>query len=238
MATFVLIHGSFLAGYSWRGVRPLLRAAGHEVFTPSLTGLGERSHLATPEVGLETHIQDVVNVLFYEDLNDVILVGHSYGGMVVTGAADRVSERIGKLVYLDAFAPRDGESIRDLERSSGAGPEAAAPEPVGWLIPPMTVYRSGQSEVSEEMAWLAARRSQQPRKTFEDGIHLTGAVDTLPRTYIYCRQSAPGDMFGQFARRAKSEAGWRYLEIDGNHVALITAPEEVSTMLLKVAAPD
>jgi pimeloyl-ACP methyl ester carboxylesterase len=208
-----------------------------EVFTPSLTGLGERSHLATPEVGLETHIQDVVNVLFYEDLNDVILVGHSYGGMVVTGAADRVSERISKLVYLDAFVPSDGQSIRDLERSSGAEPEAFAPEPVGWLIPPITVYRSVQSE-SDEGAWLAARRSQQPRKTFEDGIRLTGAVDTLPRTFIYCRQSAPGDMFGQFARRARSEAGWTYLELDANHAALGTAPEEVSTMLLGIATPD
>jgi len=108
MATFVVAHGAWSSGFAWKKMRPLLRAAGHEIFTPSHTGLGERTHLATPDVTLETHIQDIVNVLFYEDLTDVVLIGHSYGGMVATGVADRASERIRQVIYRDAFVPRDG----------------------------------------------------------------------------------------------------------------------------------
>ena len=108
MATFVVAHGAWSSGWAWKKMRPLLRAAGHEIFTPSYTGLGERSHLSSPDLTLETHIQDIANVLFYEDLTDVVLIGHSYGGMVATGVADRASERIRQVIYLDAFVPRDG----------------------------------------------------------------------------------------------------------------------------------
>ena len=111
MATYVLVHGAWHGGWCWQRVTPLLRAAGHEVLTPTLTGLGERSHLANSAIDLNTHIQDVVNVLEYEDLRKVILVGHSYGGMVITGVSERVPERLTHLVYLDAFVPRDGQSL-------------------------------------------------------------------------------------------------------------------------------
>jgi pimeloyl-ACP methyl ester carboxylesterase len=114
MATFVIVHGAWSGAHAWRWVRPLLRDAGHEVFTPSLTGLGERAHLAAPEVDLDTHVRDVVAVLEFEDLRDVALVGHSYGGPVITGAADQVPGRVAQLVYLDAEVPRDGESEMDL----------------------------------------------------------------------------------------------------------------------------
>ena len=105
MSTFLIVHGAWSGAHAWRWVRPLLRAAGHDVVTPTLTGLGERVHLATPETDLDTHVEDVVEVLYYEDLTDVVLVGHSYGGMVVTGVADRVPERLAHLVYLDADVP-------------------------------------------------------------------------------------------------------------------------------------
>lgn len=108
MTTFVLVHGAWLGGWAWKHVTPRLRMAGHEVFAPTLTGLGERVHLAHPGVGLETHIQDVVNVLVFEDLQQVTLVGHSYGGIVITSVADRTPERLAQLVYLDAFVPEDG----------------------------------------------------------------------------------------------------------------------------------
>src|SRR5215207_4383806 len=114
MATFVIVHGAWSGAHAWRWVRPLLRAAGHEVFTPTLTGLGERAHLATPETDLDTHVADVAAVLYYEDLSDVVLVGHSYGGMVITGVADGAPGRIGQLVYLDADVPLDGESELDF----------------------------------------------------------------------------------------------------------------------------
>ena len=131
MATYLICHGAWSAGWAWKKVRPLLRAAGHEVFTPSYTGLGERAHLAHALVDLETHIIDMLAVIRCEDLTDFVLVGHSYGGMVATGVADRVPERVRRLVYLDAFVPLHGQSLSDLV---GRAPTAAPLE--GWLVPP------------------------------------------------------------------------------------------------------
>lgn len=236
MATFVIAHGAWSSGFAWKKVRPLLRAAGHEIFTPSYTGLGERSHLATPDVGLSTHIQDVVNTLFYEDLHDVILVGHSYGGMVATGVADRASDRVRKVVYLDAFVPRHGQALVDLtQRPADApadAPTGGPPEPDGWLVPPMPTSADASDE---DKAWLSERRGPQPRRTFEEPISLTGAVEKLPRVYIYCLQIRPGDVFGQFAARARSEPGWQYEEIDATHSPNVTAPEALVEILQRVA---
>src|SRR4029450_13175141 len=138
MTTYLLVHGGWVGGWIWNRVAPILRKAGHDVFTPTLTGLGERAHLANPDIDLATHIQDVVSVLEFEDLKRVVLVGHSYGGMVITGVAERTAERLNHLVYLDAFVPRDGQSVADL-----VSPELAASfeEGVrlsgdGWRIPP------------------------------------------------------------------------------------------------------
>ena len=233
MATFVIAHGAWSSGFAWKKMRPLLRAAGHEVFTPSYTGLGERSHLATPEVSLETHIQDVLNVLFYEDLHDVILVGHSYGGMVATGVADRASDRIRKVIYLDAFVPRDGQSLNDLARPPAGGASGGPPPAEGWLVPPLPTSSDASPE---DQAWLAERRGPQPRKTFEEPARLTGAVEKLPRVYIYCLQIRPGDVFGQFAARARGEPGWQYEEIDATHSPNVTAPDALAEILLRVAA--
>lgn len=139
MATFVLVHGSFGGGWVWAAVAARLRAAGHAVFAPTLTGLGERIHLAHPGVDLATHVADVANVLAYEDLAGVVLVGWSYGGMAATGAADRAPARVARLVYVDAAAPEDGQCVFDI-----AGPEAremleaaAEREGDGWRIPPV-----------------------------------------------------------------------------------------------------
>jgi pimeloyl-ACP methyl ester carboxylesterase len=236
LATFVIAHGAWSSGFAWKKMRPLLRAAGHEVFTPSYTGLGERSHLATPEVNLSTHIQDIVNVLFYEDLHDVILVGHSYGGMVATGVADRASDRIKKVVYLDAFVPKDGQSLGDLTRrpsdTPGGAPTGRPPATEGWLVPPMP---TSSDATSEDRAWLAPRRGPQPHLTFSEAVKLTGAVEKLPRVYIYCLRINPGDVFGQFAARARSEPGWQYEEIDATHSPNVTAPEKLAEILLRVA---
>jgi pimeloyl-ACP methyl ester carboxylesterase len=232
MATFVIAHGAWSSGFAWKKLRPLLREAGHEIHTPSYTGLGERSHLATPDVSLETHIQDVVNVLFYEDLHDVILVGHSYGGMVATGVADRASDRIKKVIYLDAFVPKDGECLNDLTRPRDGGPSGGPPPADGWLVPPMP---SSADATTEDQVWLAPRRGPQPRKTFEEPVRLTGAIDTLPRVYIYCLQIRPGDVFGQFAARARAEPGWQYEEIDSTHSPNVTEPEALASILLRHA---
>src|SRR5216683_3966176 len=123
MAVFVLVHGAWSGAHGFRKLRGPLRAAGHEVFTPSLTGIGERVHLSSPQVNLTTHVTDVVNTILYEDLTDIVLLGYSYGGMVVTGALEHVADRVSHLVYLDAFKPDDGQSLRDL---SGAPYQAPA----------------------------------------------------------------------------------------------------------------
>ena len=119
MANIVLAHGAWSAAWAWKKMRPRFRAAGHEFFSPTYTGLGERAHLARPEVDLSTHIQDVVSEIEFEDLNDVVLLGHSYGGMVATGVADKIAPRLARIVYIDAFAPKDGQSLFDL-----VGPKA------------------------------------------------------------------------------------------------------------------
>jgi pimeloyl-ACP methyl ester carboxylesterase len=115
-ATFLVCHGAWSAGWAWKKMHPLMAEAGHRLVTPTYTGLGERAHLANPSIDLETHIQDILNVIKYEDLRDIVLVGHSYGGMVATGVADRARDRVTQLTYIDAFVPDDGQSLLDLNR--------------------------------------------------------------------------------------------------------------------------
>lgn len=234
MATFLIAHGAWSAAWAWKKMRPLLQARGHDLHIPTYTGLGERAHLASREIGLETHIADVLGTMEYEDLRDVVLVGHSYGGMVATGVADRARARVRRLVYLDAFVPRDGQSLLDLlppdlrERMR----EAAKTTGEGWRVPPNPV----PSDTSEaDLAWLMPRRVMQPLRAFEEPLRLTGPEGGVPRTYIYCTRIAPGDVFGPFAERARREAGWEYLEIDASHSPNVTAPETLATRLDKLA---
>jgi len=235
VATFVVAHGAWSAGWAWKKMRPLMRARGHEIFTPTYTGMGERAHLAHKDIDLDTHIADVLGVLHCEDLSNVILVGHSYGGMVATGVADRASYRIARLVYLDAFAPRDGQSLLDLqtEENRQRVRDGARDEGDGWQIPPSQVP-ADTSEV--DLAWVMAHRMPQPIKTFEQKIKLTGAVERLPRTYIYCKISRPGDVFRQFRDRASTEKGWQCIDIDASHSPNVTAPEALAKILDGIAA--
>jgi pimeloyl-ACP methyl ester carboxylesterase len=215
-------------------MRPLLRAHGHELFTPTHTGLGERSHLARPEIDLEAHIADVLAVLEFEDLRDVILVGHSYGGMVATGVADRAHARIAQLVYLDAFVPRNGQAVVDLidDKARERIRERALDPTEGWFLPanPMP-----PDTPEADVAWANPRRRPQPRRTFEQPLTLTGAVDRLSRSYIYCTRFGPGDVFRQFADRVKTAPGWRYHELDASHNPHITMPETLAALLHGIA---
>jgi pimeloyl-ACP methyl ester carboxylesterase len=223
MATFLICHGAWSAGWAWQKVRPLMRAAAHEIFTPTYTGLGERAHQASPTVDLDTHIGDVLAVLHYEDLRDVVLVGHSYGGMVATGVADRAAERIARLIYVDAFVPVNGQSLFDLLPAPARAErvQAAQVHGDGWLIPPSP---PPPDTSPADMAWITARRRWQPLRTFTQPITLKNAIPASPRSYIYCKRIAPEDRFGPFARRAQSETGWNYLEIDASHSPNVTAP--------------
>jgi pimeloyl-ACP methyl ester carboxylesterase len=235
MATIVIAHGAWSAAWAWKKMRPLLQARGHDLHIPTYTGLGERAHLASREIGLQTHIADVLGTLEYEDLRDVMLVGHSYGGMVATGVADRARARVRRLVYLDAFVPRDGQSLLDLlpppmrERMR----EAARTAGEGWRVPPNPV----PPDTSEtDLAWLMPRRVMQPLRAFEEPLRLTEPEGGVPRVYIYCTRIAPDDVFGPFAERARREAGWQYVPIDASHSPNVTAPEALATLLDKLAS--
>ena len=237
MATYLLVHGGWHGGWCWRRVAEILRTAGHEVFTPTLTGLGERAHLLNPEIDLETHIQDVVGVLKWEDLRDVILVGHSYAGMIITAVAEHAAERLAHLVYLDAFVPKDGEALTDL-----IGPEFLATftervraEGEGWRLPPLPLEVLGITEEADKQ-WMQPKLVDQPFKSFTQPVHLGGgeAAGQLPRTFIYCNQPAIGP-YDQFAERARAETGWRYREIATGHFPMVTAPQRTADRLLELA---
>ena len=234
MATFVIAHGAWSAGWAWKKMRPLMRARGHELFTPTYTGIGERTHLAKPDVSLSTHVADVLGVLEYEDLSGIVLVGHSYGGMVATVVADRASGRIAHLVYLDAFVPRDGQAIFDLvgPETARAMREGAKGKGEGWRVPPNPLP---PDTAEADAAWALPRRVMQPIATFEEAARLTGAVERLPRTYIYSRKSGPGDLFAPFAKRAQSGLGWNYRELDASHNPHITMPEVLTQMFDEIA---
>jgi pimeloyl-ACP methyl ester carboxylesterase len=234
MATFLICHGAWSAGWAWRKVRPLLRAAGHEVFTPTYTGLGERAHLASRAVNLDTHIADVLGVIDCEDLRDIVLVGHSYGGMVATGVADRARERIARLVYVDAFVPENGQSLLGMEPADVRTRrlEVVAAQGDGWLVPPNP---PPPDTSPEDMAWIAARRRWQPLGCFTQPLALTHAGSPPPRTYIYCTRIRPEDTFGQFARRFRTAPGWQVLDLDASHSPNVTAPEALVRILDGIA---
>jgi pimeloyl-ACP methyl ester carboxylesterase len=211
-------------------MRPLLEERGHILITPTYTGLGERSHLAHRDIDLETHIADVLGVFQFEDLKHVALVGHSYGGMVATGVADRIAERISCIVYVDAYVPRDDQSLFDLQTPENRDRirADARTEGEGWRIPPGPM----PPDTSEDdRAWATPRRVMQPLMTFEQRLRLTGAVERLPRSYVYCKRARPGDPFRQFLERAKREQNWQAFEIDASHNPHITAPEALADIL-------
>jgi pimeloyl-ACP methyl ester carboxylesterase len=236
MATYVLVHGAWHGGWCWKKVTPLLRAAGHEVFTPTLTGLGERSHLLSPDIGLDTHIQDIVNVLEYEDLHGVILVGHSYGGMVITGAADRCPERLAHLLYLDAIVPQDGESFFDRASPETRTrlKESAIAMGHGWRVPHPPLSLWGITS-PEDAQWVIQKITYHPLKTFEQPVHIkSSAFAKLQRTFIHCTERS-GRGQSPTAQRLRSEKGWRYRELATGHDAMITQPKELADMLLEIA---
>jgi pimeloyl-ACP methyl ester carboxylesterase len=221
MATFVIVHGAFAGGWYMRPLALRLRAAGHEVFTPTLTGFGERVHLAHPAIDLDTHIQDVVHVLYYEDLWEVILVGKSYGGMVITGVAERIPERLGQLVYVEGAVPEDGQSLMDLlpPALKAEWEQAAKVHGEGWRIPiDPTIH---------------PRITAAPLKPMQQPLAVNNAVAAaLPRTYIYTTdKQAGGGFFEACARRAQAY-GWDYYELPTGHEPEQTMPQELAELLI------
>lgn len=237
MSTFVLVHGSKHGGWCWKRVAEGLRGQGHEVYCPSLSGVGERAHLAESAViNLETHILDISELLFFEDLRHVLLVGHSYGGMVITGVADRVPERVGHLVYLDAVVPHDGESHFDLVSSPVATAlrDFISSEGRGLLLPPAATppQQFGVTE-AKDIEWVRERLTSQPAATFEQRLALKGSAIAVPRTYVKCLESSIIDQL--VLERVRSDSSFQWTEIAAGHDAMITAPDLLADTLLRIA---
>src|SRR5688572_1387915 len=211
-------------------MRPLMRDAGHDFFTPSYTGLGERAHLAACGVDLQTHIADVLGTLTFENLCDVILIGHSYGGVVATGVAAAAPERIRTLVYLDAFVPRSGQCVLDLlpARTRETMAHLTPARDGGIFVPPAPLP---PDTAPEDVAWATPLRRPQPIETVRQVLEFDEA--RLPRrAYIYCTRTAPGDPFRPSAERARRE-GWAYFELDASHNPHITVPAQLLEILEK-----
>ena len=233
MANIVLAHGAWSAAWAWKKVRPLMAAAGHEFFTPTYTGLGERAHLASPSNDLETHIQDVLGVIRCEDLRNVVLIGHSYGGMVATGVADRARDRIARLFYLDAFVPADGQALADLvpdaERNRLLGSVESGD---GWRVTPNP---TPLDTPQEDLDWVSKFRMPQSVKCFVEPIRLQTDL-TLPRVFIHCTRFADKTPFAQFAIRYRGNPGWQVHELDASHSPNVTAPAALMELFSRILA--
>lgn len=227
MTSFVLVHGAWHGGWCWQRVTPLLQDAGHEVFTPTLTGLGERAHLFRADIDLDTHIQDVVALMEAEDLRDVVLVGHSYAGAVVAGVADRAAARIARMVYLDAFVLRNDQSLVDLiapERQQGL---RATSEAVG--IPPFPPQGYGISDPAD-VAWVGPKLGNHPLRTFTRPLRLSNPPLRVPHLYIECTQPAMGP-FTPIAAALRRNPAWKVVELKTGHDAMVTAPRALTELL-------
>lgn len=237
------MHGGWGGGWEWTDVARSLRGRGHDVFTPTLTGMGERSHLGHREVGLATHVEDILAVLDFEDLHDVVLCGASYGGMPVTGAADRASHRIRLVIYIDALVPEHGQSAFDLApvgfRDALLGSADAGGD--GWRVPvPAAVLPDSDCVSEERRARYVARLREQPLRTFTDAIELGGAIDAVPRAFVRCTRGAlagalGGDPIAPAAARARRE-GWLYRELAAPHDPQLTDPVGTAALLHELSA--
>jgi pimeloyl-ACP methyl ester carboxylesterase len=229
MGTYVLVHGAWHGGWCWQKMRAPLQEKGHTVFTPTLTGLGERVHLANPDINLTTHIQDILNFLKYEDLHDVVLVGHSYGGMVITGVADQARERIRHLVYLDAFLPEHGQSmqeIRHIQQEDTLDDQ--------WRVRPMARHIQEHALFGvtnpADIAWIRPRITMQPLQTFTQRLYLTRSNPHPRRSYILAEDNA-GSSFPAFAARLQEDPQWQVHKLIGGHDIMVTRPQELADLL-------
>ncbi|WNV86100.1 alpha/beta fold hydrolase [Umezawaea sp. Da 62-37] len=240
MSTYLLVHGAWHSGRSWDRVVPLLESAGHRVFAPSLTGYGDKAHLLGPEVGLDTHVDDVVGLIIDEDLTDVVLVGHSYAGLVISSAANRVPDRIAELVYLDAMVPVDGETAADVMPVTRHLIDLALKSDSGWRVPPLPELPHPQGLFGvtdpEDVAWLRAMLSDQPVRCLQEPVHLDDpAAAAIPRTHIHCTVGKPeGIDHRPVPAIQPNGAPAQVWELPTGHDCMITMPDELAGLLLKL----
>ena len=222
--TFVLIHGAWHGGWVWERVADRLLAAGARVYAPTLTGVGERAHLLAPTVDLSTHVNDVVGELAWKDLTDVILVGHSYAGMVITGVAAKVPERLRSIVFLDAFVPMSGQSVMDIARSKS--PPSTAP------VPPLPA----ESLVNAaDVAWVRQKMTPQPGATFSEPLASAANLAGLAKR-VYIRATVDAmPYFAAAYQKTSADPAWTSYQIDCRHDAMLDQPEQLTKLLLACA---
>ena len=227
MATFVLVHGSWAGSVVWRELAPRLRKAGHEVYAPTLTGIGARKHLLNREIDLDTHIQDVIGVIDDADLSDIVLVGNSYGGMVITGVADRIPEKVASLVYLDAFVPENGQSCLSL-----LPPEAHLATVPGedWLVAPIPSASFGFKR-PEVIALWDAKSTSHPLATLTQPVQLTGGIGRVKQK-MYILGTEPA-RFTQFYDKVKNDPGWMVHTLSCTTFIQLEMPDELTAILLQ-----
>lgn len=246
-ATFVLVPGQWTGAFVWQTVAPLLRAAGHDVYAVTCTGLGERVHLASPAIDLDTFVTDVVNVLEYEDLHDVILVGHSFAGMIITGVAEKSPERLAQVVYFDADVPKDGQNFYDVLTPEMRDAEILADvmggveaDMLGFrpVMPGVVEWLRGSIADPAEADWFIARLVPHPELSNLQRVRVGNPAAALPKAFILC--TADKDLMADpqtdslvlAAERARSDPNWRVIEMDDTHMANLNDPQGTAEALL------
>lgn len=236
---YVLVHGGRHGGWCWKRVAPGLRAAGHEVYTITLTGLGERAHLLSPSIGLDTHIEDVVGVFDFEEIEDAVLVAHSYGGAVVSGAMEKLHERVRSLVFVDAHMPIEGQSVFDLIGAQRAAAMRAMVKEKGdgWYVPLTDASWWGLTD-PDDVAWVNGKVTPQPVRTYEDAAPSTERALAHPCTFIECASELrwpPSEEILWQRQRCQTTPGMRYRRLEGSHDAMVSEPVELLQLLLEAS---
>ncbi|MFI6047691.1 alpha/beta fold hydrolase [Nocardia sp. NPDC051321] len=242
MSTFLLVHGAWHSGLCWERVTPLLESDGHRVLAPSLTGYGDKAHLLSPEVGLETHVDDIVTLIDEEDLSEVVLVGHSYAGLVISSVANHIPDRIGHLVYLDAMVPEDGETAVDVQPMSQHLIDLAATSGSGWRIPPLPEQSPpfGLFGVTDpaDVIWLRTMLSDQPVRCLQQPVRLNNpAAQVIPRTHVHCVGATPAGITRRPVPPIQPNGSPAQVwELPTGHDCMITMPVELSKLLLELSS--
>ena len=231
--TYVLVHGAWHGGWCWRRVADRLRSQGHAVFTPTLTGIGERAHLVRPDINLSTHIADVANVVAWEELDNIVLCGHSYGGMVISGVSEVCASKIRSIVFLDAFLPRNGEAVVDLTSAAVQDAIHSAAQRGDNVLAPRSAEAFNVNEA--DRPWVDRLCRPQPVATFTEKIKLTGGYDRVPRrTYIRAKGYVnPG--FDRAYASVRADASWKTYEAPCGHDVMVDRPDWLADLLLDVA---
>jgi pimeloyl-ACP methyl ester carboxylesterase len=233
--TFVLVHGAWHGGWCWRRVADLLEAKGHKVFAPTLTGLGERSHLMRAGINVSTHVTDIVNVLKWERLTDVVLCGHSYGGFVISGVAEQAADRIGSIVFLDAFVPLNGESMASITSQAVRDSLKAASERGEISVPPRPAKAFLVNDADQD--WVDSLTGPQPIETMTEQVRIAGARDRIAKK-SYIRAGAypnPGFDAALARLKTKTDKAWRTYDVPCGHDVMVDMPERLAEILLEVS---